>query len=80
MLIYSMREEADSILYSFGLSDDNDRKKYQTNPRLTLLSVSYLRTKKFNMRRQEEGETVDSFITSPALPASKTLQLSYTMK
>ena len=29
MLIYSMREEADGILYSFGLSDDN-RKKYNT--------------------------------------------------
>ena len=28
-LIYSMREEADSILYSFGLSND-DRKKYST--------------------------------------------------
>ena len=25
----------------------------------------------------EEGELVDSFITSPALPASRTLQLSY---
>ena len=29
MLIYSMREEADGILYSFGLNDD-DRKKYNT--------------------------------------------------
>ena len=29
MLIYSMREETGSILYSFGLSDD-DRKKYNT--------------------------------------------------
>ena len=28
-LIYSMREEADSIFYSFGLSND-DRKKYST--------------------------------------------------
>ena len=27
MLIYSIREESDGILYSFGLSD-NDRKKY----------------------------------------------------
>ena len=32
------------------------------------------------MRRQEEGEPVDSFITSPALPASRILQLSYTMR
>ena len=29
------------------------------------------------MRRQEEGEPVDLFITSPALLASRTLQLSY---
>ena len=29
MLIYSMGEEADGVLYSFGLSD-NDRKKYNT--------------------------------------------------
>ena len=34
------------------------------------------------MRRQEEGEPVDSFTTSPASPASRTLQLyiSYTLK
>ena len=36
--------------------------------------------KNFNMRRQEEGEAVVSFITLPALLASRTLQLSYTMK
>ena len=29
------------------------------------------------MRRREEGEPVDSLITSLALPASRTLQLSY---
>ena len=29
MFIYSMGEEADGILYSFGLSDDN-RMKYNT--------------------------------------------------
>ena len=29
MFIYSMGEEVDSVLYSFGLSD-NDRKKYNT--------------------------------------------------
>ena len=29
MFIYSMGEEADGVLYSFGLSDD-DRKKYNT--------------------------------------------------
>ena len=34
------------------------------------------------MRRQKEGEPVDSFTTSPASPASRTLQLyiSYMLK
>ena len=36
-----MGEEAIGILYSFGLSDDN-RKKYKTSPRLTLLSKETL--------------------------------------
>ena len=43
MLIYLMREEADGILYSFGLSND-DRKKYSTSPRLTFLSEETLST------------------------------------
>ena len=46
MLVYSMREEADGILYLFGLSD-NDTKKYNTvsnksRPRLTLISEKTL--------------------------------------
>ena len=44
-----MREEADGILYSFGLIDD-DRKKYNTvsnnSERLTLLSEEILSTNK----------------------------------
>ena len=43
MLIYSMREEADGILHLFGLND-NDRKKYNTSPRLTFLSEETLST------------------------------------
>ena len=61
-----MGEEADGILYSFGLSDD-DRKKYNTVSNKSEAHFAkrrkYLRTKKFNMRRQQEGEPVDSFIT-----------------
>ena len=44
---------------------------YQTSPRV---KKPYLRTKKFYMHRQEEGEPVDLFITSLALLASRTLQ------
>ena len=59
-----MGEEADGILCLFGLSDDN-RKKYNTSPRLTLLSEETLSTnKEVYMHRREEGELVDSFITS----------------
>ena len=56
MLIYLMREEADSILYSFGFSD-NDRKsttQYQTSPRLTLLSEGTLSTNKETLSTNEE--------------------------
>ena len=66
-------------MVSFGLSND-DRKKYNTvsNKSKVHFVKQYLRTKKFNMHRQEEGE--HEGITSPALPASGMLQLSYTMK
>ena len=83
-----MREEANGILFcQFGLSD-NDRKsttQHQTSPWLTLLSEEtlYVRTKKFNIILcidRKKGESVDSFITSPALPASTTLQLLFTIK
>ena len=64
-----MGEEADGILYSFGLSND-DRKKYNTvlnkSEAHFVKRRNYLRTKKFNMLRQEgqeEGEPVDLFIT-----------------
>ena len=43
MLIYSMGEEADGIVYAFGLSE-NDRKKYNTSPMITLLSEETLST------------------------------------
>ena len=85
-----MREEATRLTASFIISSfgveqpattERSTMQYQTSQRLTLLSKeTLLRTKKFNMRRQEEGEPVHSFVTSPALLASRTLQLSHTMK
>ena len=72
-----MGEEADSILYSFGLSDD-DRNKYNTvsnkfeahfvkqrNPIHERRSLICVDRKKGNC----------GFIHNVALPASKTLQL-----
>ena len=38
-----MGQEADGILYSFGLSDD-DRNKYNISPRLTFLNEEVLST------------------------------------
>ena len=67
LLIYSMEEEADGILYSFGLSNNN-RKKYNTV--LNKFEDHFVKWRnliykiKYDMRRQEEGEPVDLFITS----------------
>ena len=66
-MIYSMGEEADADLYSFGLSD-YDRKKHNT---VTNKSKDHFvkqrnliyKQRKFNMYRQEKGEPVDWFIT-----------------
>ena len=67
-LIYSMGEDADDILYSFGLTED-ERKSYTTVS--TKFEARFVKRRnpiyeraKFNMRRQEEGECVDSFIIS----------------
>ena len=73
-----MREEADDILYSIGLSDEQKEVQHsikQVRGSLFKKKTPYLRTKKFNMRRQEEGEPVDSFTASPASPASRILKL-----
>ena len=56
------------------MTTDRSTTQSQTSPRLTLLSKETLSTNEdVNMHRQEEGEPVDSFITSLALPASGTL-------
>ena len=64
--IYSMGDEADDILWSFSLSDD-DQKKYdivkQTfeNHFVKRRNVIFEQAK-FNNRKQEQGEPVDAFI------------------
>ena len=67
-LVYSMGDEADDILRSFRLSED-DAKKYDTVKAkfdghfVKRRNVIYERAK-FNQRKQEPGESVDSFITA----------------
>ena len=67
-LIYSMGDEADDIMRSFGLSVE-DAKNYSTV--LAKFEAHFVKRRnviferaKFNMRRQEEGESVDAFITA----------------
>ena len=66
-LIYSMGDEADDILRSFKLSDE-DKKKYSVVKAkfdahfITRTNVIYERAK-FNRRTQQDGESVDTFIT-----------------
>lgn len=67
-LIYSMGDEADDILRSFALSED-DGKKYDTvkgrfdSHFVKRRNIIFERAK-FNMRRQQDGEPVDAFITA----------------
>ena len=67
-LVYSMGDEADDILTSFHLSSE-DKAKYDVVKEkfegyfVKRRNVIFERAK-FNQRRQEPGEPVDSFITS----------------
>ena len=67
-LIYSMGDEADDILRSFALSEE-DGKKYDTvkgrfdSHFVKRRNIIFERAK-FNMRRQQDGEPVDAFITA----------------
>ena len=67
-LIYSMGDKADDIFRSLNLSED-DKKAYEQvkakfdNHFVKKRNVIYERAK-FNMRKQERGEGVDSFITA----------------
>ena len=66
-LIYSMGDEADDILQSFGMSEA-DKKKYSAVKQkfeghfIIKRNVIFERAR-FNMRIQCEGESVDNFIT-----------------
>lgn len=66
-LIYTMGDEADDILRSFQLSADDSKLYKVVSERFNShfvkrRNVIYERAK-FNFRRQEEGESVDTFIT-----------------
>ena len=67
-LIYAMGDQADDVLRSFTLTEE-DRKTYATvkskfdNHFIQRRNVIFERAK-FNRRRQEENESVESFITS----------------
>jgi hypothetical protein len=68
MLIYSMGDEAEDIFRSFSLSAeqqevyDTVRERFDQHF-IKRRNVIYERAK-FNRRRQEQGESVDTFITS----------------
>lgn len=65
-LIYSMGDQADDVLRSFQLSDEEARSytegKYDSHF-IKKRNVIFERAR-FNMRRQQEGEPVDAFIMS----------------
>ena len=67
-LIYSMGDEADDILHSLNLSED-ERKAYAVvkgkfdSHFIKRRNIIFERAK-FNLRRQKEGEPVDTFITA----------------
>ena len=72
-LVYSMGDEADDVLRSFTLSDEN-KKKYV--PVVAHFEAHFVKRcniifkrARFNMRRQEKGESVDVFITALYSPA-----------
>lgn len=65
-LIYAMGDEADDILCSFNLSTE-DHKKYAAvkgkfNAHFDQQRNVIFKRARFNMRRQEEGEPVETFI------------------
>ena len=67
-LVYCMGKEADDVLKLFGLSDEQ-QKVYTavTEKYVNYFNVrrnTILECARFNLRKQEEGESVDQFITS----------------
>lgn len=68
MLIYLMGDERDNILHSFNLSEakkkDYELVKLKFNAHFVKRRNMIYEWAKFNLRHQEEGESVDSFITA----------------
>ena len=67
-LIYSMGDRADDILQSFRLTDE-DSKKYKTvkekfDSYFVKRHNTIFEQARFNLRKQEQGESVDTFITA----------------
>ena len=67
-LIYAMGDQADDVLHSFKLST-TQLKQYHTvktkfDEHFVVRRNVIFERAKFNQRRQEEGETVDTFITA----------------
>ena len=66
-LLYSMGDEADDVLRSFALSEADQKKYSEVKGRFDQHFVKkrnvIFERAKFNMRKQEEGESVDSFVT-----------------
>ena len=67
-LIYSMGAQADDILRSFSLSEEDKRKysvvKAKFDSHFVKRRSIIFERAKFNMRKQEDGEPVDAFITA----------------
>ena len=66
-LVYSMGEEADDIMVSFGLTAD-DAKQYELvknrfESHFIIKRNIIFERAKFNLRSQQEGESVETFIT-----------------
>ena len=67
-LIYAMGDEADDILRSFNLSEDESKRYDAVKGKFEShfdkrRNVIYERAR-FNMRRQEENEAIDTFVTA----------------
>lgn len=84
MLIYAMGDQADDILKSFKLNA-RQLKQYHTvktkfNEHFVVRGNVIFERAKFNGRRQEEGETVDNFISQHCThsPNTVTTELSRT--
>ena len=60
-LIYSMGDEADDILRSLTLSTEDFKKYNVVKEKFEQRRNVIFEQAKFNMRRQEEGELVDTF-------------------